>query len=299
MKRILFITFLVGCTHTIADAEDAAAADEALPIEIPGEVLQTDDELGCTDETENDRAVRLALNRVRELAGVPQLRCDEKIRAAARAHCHYVELNGSFSHVEVRGKQGFTGEHFGDRLTAQHVQQAAGAEVMANLAGAAAIDAAAGWMNSVYHRAPLLRSEMVAFGYGGAEGCTTVDLAKMTLQSPKNVVWPPNGAVHVPTTFYAKYETPNPVKGRDVVGSPITLIAKQSIKHLKAMLTLGNPSAGVAVPVQIITSDDSTGFVHPGEAHIVPLAPLKSNTTYTATFSGDDLREVTTFTTGS
>jgi hypothetical protein len=172
-------------------------------------------------------------------------------------------------------------------------------EVLANFAGDAAVDGPDGWMNSVYHRAPLLRREVVSFGYGHALGCGDVDLGKQASKDGGWTVWPPTGARSVPTTFFASRESPNPAGTRAVVGSPISFVSSTKIRSLEA--SLRGPSGDVAILV-LTEANDAAHLVREGEVHLIPLAPLAPLTTYTATFaiaSGDSIRATTTFTTGS
>jgi hypothetical protein len=233
------------------------------------------------------------------MVGLPTLRCDEATATAAAAHCAYVATNASFSHVEVDGKPKFYGERFTERMTRAKAKDTAAAEVMATLRGADAIDAHGGWMNSVYHRSILLRRELVSFGYGSADRCSTIDFGRNKPSVAGDaVVWPPNGATSVPWSFGASDELPNPLPGYALVGSPISIVGSTSLDDPSAVVT--GPSGAVAVKVISPDSDD-TGFVRVGELHVVPLAPLEPNTRYTATIrarsGGKSVVYATTFTT--
>jgi uncharacterized protein YkwD len=252
----------------------------------------------CPDEDEETQSACRSIAYVRAAAGLPALRFDAATHRAARAHCAYVAANNLFTHVEERGKPEFTGVRFADRMVAANASVTPGAEVLANIGGAEAIEGTAGFLNSVYHRAPFLRSEMVSFGYGHATNCATIDFGKADGPSDGWVVWPPDGARSVQTTFHASRELPNPVSPLEIVGSPISLISHLSLSDVRA--TLVGPSGEVTAIT--ITSTDASGLVHPGEIHLVPERPLAPMTTYTATFTAQagtsPFHATTSFTTG-
>jgi len=292
----LVVLLSVGCSSAPAETSDP----EGTAVNATNAPLQRAlVEQPCANETAEIADARRALDRVRAMAGLPSLRCDAATAAAAAAHCAYVAANGTFSHVEVNGKPKFYGERFIQRMARAKASDTAAAEVMATLRGADAIEAHGGWMNSVYHRSILLRRELVSFGYGSAESCSTIDFGRNTASvDGAAVVWPPNGATSVPWSFGASDELPNPLPGHDVVGSPISIVGTSSFDHPSAVVT--GPSGSVAVKL-ISPDSDETGLVRAGELHVVPLAPLEPNTRYTATIrarSGDkSVVYATTFTT--
>jgi hypothetical protein len=138
-------------------------------------------------------------------------------------------------------------------------------------------------MNSVYHRPFFLRPEVVSFGYGATSMCATIDFGR-TASSRKlqaTILWPPPGSWNVPYAFYSARETPNPVPGTSIVGSPVSLVRTSTINRLVATMT--GPD-GEVPSVTLTHSNDHSKLVRPGEAHLIPRAPLSPNTEYLARF---------------
>ncbi len=286
MRALLFAALAV----TACTANREAPTNEAS--EMGGVDRAPLDDTPCADEDDDVHGARMAIARVRALAGLPALRCDRAAALAAVGHCRYVIENGELTHVQQRGRKGFTGVSFEDRLRSAGFREDPGGEVLANITGREAIASPAGFLNSVYHRALFLRSELTSFGYGRVGACATIDFGRDTKRADVTVVWPPPGAYHVPTTFFSSRETPNPVAGSTLVGAPISLVRQKALPHLTA--TLEGPS-GPIKSVLLTASNDPNKLIRPGEAHLVPLAPLAPRTTYRARFG--EVAE-TSFTTG-
>jgi hypothetical protein len=67
------------------------------------------------------------------------------------------------------------------------------------------------WLNTVFHRVPMLHPNMAVFGYAKATGVDVADYGSGTADQPDEViVWPPPGATNVPATFNTGQEGPNP-----------------------------------------------------------------------------------------
>lgn len=262
----------------------------------------------CPGEDDDTASARLSIARARAMADLPALRCDALAGTAAKAHCAYIQSNGGvLTHFEVAGKPGFTGVTFEDRLAcAKFVEKPAG-EVLANISGATVIEGARGFLNSVYHRAPFLRAETTSFGYGHMGDCAVIDFGRLGDSEDEDddhddalVLWPPDGATNVATSFHAAGELPNPVPGSNVVGSPVSLIRTASLANVSA--TLRGPTG--ALPFTLVTkATDAAGLVRAGEVHLVPKSPFAKHTTYVVRFSfGANAAKTTTvqtsFTTG-
>ncbi len=69
------------------------------------------------------------------------------------------------------------------------------------------------WVNSVYHRTPLLSPWLREMGYGMTADCDTIDLGLGT-KTPDDVtaVYPYPGQVNVPLSFDGSHEGPTPPK---------------------------------------------------------------------------------------
>lgn len=274
-----------GCSAPLASAAGAEVDEGTSALRVSAEPRTPVDQRACPGEDAAATEARQAVAYLRSIAGLPPLRCDARASRAAAGHCVYLVTNGEFSHLQRRGRPKFTGVTFVDRLEAAGFEDDPGGEVLASFGGAQAIDHPRGWMNSVYHRAPFLRIENVSFGYGGQTGCAAIEFGRKDRAKPPpaQIVWPPDGARGVPTTFRADREIPNPVPGATAVGGPVSLIGTEPIVQIEAELV--GPKG--RLPAALITADnDLSGLVRKGEVHLVPRAPLLPGTDYVATFRG-------------
>ncbi len=237
----------------------------------------------CADGSSDAVAVRASLTRVRAMAGLPPLDCSDAAQVAAQAHADYLDRNHLFAHLERQGLPGFTGSTPCDRLASAGYPGACSAEVASQVVGAASIDGIYGYLNSVYHRPPLLRIEAVAYGYGGDAGVSVIDFGASAVAAaqPSRVIWPPDGASDVPTTFHAGNELPNPVAPATTVGSPVSVVTNRPIDRL--VVSLVGPD-GPVDGVLITAQSDPNALTRAGEAHLVPKAPLAPSTAYRARF---------------
>lgn len=256
----------------------------------------------CPGEDADTREARRAIAQARAMVGLPALRCDTAASEAARGHCGYLIANNELSHFQTKGKPAFTGVSFEDRLASQRFRDQPAGEVLANITGAAAVAGPRGFLNSVYHRAPFLRSETASFGYGHVDTCATIDFGRRNMGGsfPDRIVsWPPDGAQNVPGVFHSGAERPNPLPGTTVTGAPVSILAEVPLVGLRA--EIAGPE-GTLRSVLITHESDPAHLVRVGEAHLLPREPLSPYTHYTARFwfrtNGQPVQISTSFITG-
>lgn len=182
-----------------------------------------------------------AINDVDTLRVAMGLKCANLVLTldkSAQAHCDFYAANtgnatcegGSISpHDEVTGCTGFTGADPGARVKAAGYVGNGWAEVMA-------FDddphkSVAQWINSVWHRTPLLSPWWNDMGYGNAAMCDVIDLGPGT-QSPATMtaMYPYAGQTGVPRSFNGAQEGPVPPAPPTgwPSGSPITLYVRNA-----------------------------------------------------------------------
>jgi uncharacterized protein YkwD len=172
------------------------------------------------------------VNAARVAAGAGCATMIAEINTAAQNHCDYYAMNtGSCTadpHSEVSTCMGFTGENPGARMMAAGYTGRGASEVMAfnnNPERAIAM-----WINSVWHRLPILDPWTTHLGYGGAERCDTIDFGRGT-PAPDDtvVVYPYDGQTGVPTAFDGSREGPMPPAPSTgwPSASPITVYARE------------------------------------------------------------------------
>jgi uncharacterized protein YkwD len=176
----------------------------------------------------------MAVNSLRLKTGAGCAVMVEALNASSTNHCEYYAANKADSmcvadpHGEVESCMKFTGTGPGQRMQAAgYTGRGGGSEVMAfNNDPQAAVDQ---WINSVWHRIPLLDPWTAEFGYGAADGCDVIDLGRGTPAADTTVtVYPYDGQVDVPTSFDGSHEGPMPPAPPTgwPSGSPINVYAK-------------------------------------------------------------------------
>ena len=158
-----------------------------------------------------------AVNTLRAHMGLPCMILVPEINTAAQKHCDYYQQNeadktctGS-AHEEVETCAGFVAKSFSARMTAAGYAGQPRSEVMAFSGDPAR--AIAMWINSVYHRTPLLSPWLAEMGYGMTEDCDTIDLGLAKGAKPSDAmtgVYPYPGQVDVPIDFDGSHEGPTP-----------------------------------------------------------------------------------------
>src|SRR5262249_29626800 len=134
----------------------------------------------------------------------------------ARLHCAYYDANQSSGgscianpHVEVSGCSMYVGANFWDRMMAAGYTGSPAFEDMAFMGdGAGAVQQ---WIDSIWHRTPILSPWVREIGYGNAPGCDTMDFG-VGLPTPNDVVatYPYAGQTGVPVDFDGRFEGPPP-----------------------------------------------------------------------------------------
>ncbi|MBE3590520.1 MAG: S-layer homology domain-containing protein, partial [Firmicutes bacterium] len=258
-----------------------------------------------------DYALR-ALNTYRALAGLPPLVADASLAAAAQAHAAFYARNaaayGGVSlqvHVEPEFWPGFTGRAPWNR--AAYFGYAGNvAEDMAF--GEGLVEAVDTWMNSVYHRLPIVDPTLRAAGFAlvGAPNAagdlpvTDLELGDWIPQpadvpSGTVVVYPVDGQTEVPLSF-PRGEIPDPLSpfpgASYPTGFPVTLqLPSPHAAALDVDTAVLQTDGGRVVPAYVLRPDDSAS--DPAIAHlggtavaIVPKAPLAPLTTYRVRVTG-------------
>ena len=159
----------------------------------------------------------------------------EGLNKSAKNHCDYYAANSADMmciadpHGEVASCMGYTGADLGTRMKAAGYTGRGSSEVMAFLNNPqGAIDT---WVNSVWHRIPILDPWTAELGYGAAANCDTIDFGQgMPMPDDTVVVYPYDGQTGVATEFDGSREGPMPPAPTTgwPSGSPINVYAKMS-----------------------------------------------------------------------
>lgn len=257
-----------------------------------------------------------AVNTLRLAAGAACASLDMKIVQAASAHCTYFQMNKggdamctANAHMEVMGCPGFTGESPVDRMRAAGFMGFGGGEVMAFVNNPER--AVQTWVDSVWHRLPILDPTTTVLGYGATgspANCDTIDFGPGNRAAASTViVYPYDGQVDVTTTFDGSREGPMPPAPPTgwPSANPITLYAQQPM-ITEHVLTVD----GTTEPIEHVWLDSNSdlldasnkGYLR-GSVFMYANEPYMPNTKYrvrmAGTHAGGTIDKEWTFTTGA
>jgi uncharacterized protein YkwD len=139
------------------------------------------------------------------------------INTAAQNHCNYYAANRGIpmcvanAHNEVATCAMFTGTSFSARMTAAGYRGSPNFEVMAFANNGTA--ATQMWIDSIWHRTPVLSPWTLDMGYGSATGCDTIDYgtgAGGSVPASTIATYPYNNQTNVPVSFSGNEGPPPP-----------------------------------------------------------------------------------------
>lgn len=251
------------------------------------------------------------LNNYRVQMGVGALAQDPLLDIAAQAHSDYINMNGILlAHAEDPLKPGYTGANPRDRATKAGVP--ASTWVAEDIGGGgSAASCIIGLTNSVYHLQSLT-SNAESVGLGFKTACV-IELGTFTGQTgvSTNSGTPVGGGQQMSATAIAYSpldgetidralggETPQPAPDIANPGHPIMVRVRADL--ISDVLSVGSftlvDGNGASVPGRILIAPNAKSAsvgsavtdsgLNPGVAFFIPLTPLGSAVTYTATFSG-------------
>jgi uncharacterized protein YkwD len=278
-----------GCASVDSNEEDPLAGDIAEDDEDVGSAEQAATAAACTNETQDAKDARVAMNNARTLMGMPAIDCLNSIRDAAVNHANYQGLNSVLSHTEVEGKPGFTGVNGIDRMKAAgFVGNGAGESISTGGKGGNSVGIL---MNQVSHRVPFASYTSGTYGFGntfinGVARYATFDFGlRDSPNKDARAVWPAVNATGVKTSFTCGAENPNPcgtdangVKVTGTVGYPLSLSAGAVLKDVTTKLV--KTSNGTVLAHWKRMEDANM------QVYLIPKAQLAALTKYTVTVTG-------------
>jgi tetratricopeptide (TPR) repeat protein len=231
-----------------------------------------------------------AVNQYRKLAGLAPVNTSTVIHQSALAHAFYTFFNGASPkirdlgiHLEQSDGLGYTGDNVLARAQHFGYPQRSMAEVITHQSdpGGAVSD----WIDSVYHRFPILRADLLELGYGDAYlGPMTVQVMDMSYRETATgrvVLYPAPGQANVPTAFNGN-EIPDPLKnaGSTVsypVGYPITATFDRNARVTISAFHFRDPSGADLPGVTLQPNNDTENSFA-----FLANTPLQAGTTYSA-----------------
>ena len=240
------------------------------------------------DQAAIDRqALALAtVNRYRRLAGLGPVTSSSIIHQSALSHAFYTFFNGALAsirdlgiHKEDASGQGYIGDNVLTRAQHFGYPQRSMAEVITHRADPAA--AVSDWIDSVYHRFPLLRADLLELGYGDAYlGPMTVqvmDLSYRETASGLVILYPADNQVNVPAAFNGN-EIPDPAPNASYpIGYPVSATFDRNARVTITGFRLRDPSGTVLPGISLQPSNETENSFA-----FLANTPLQAGTTYTA-----------------
>jgi len=229
-----------------------------------------------------------AENVVRVAMGIPCASLVLTLCTSAQNHCNYYTTNqGSATcaapsaHNEIAGCPQFTGADPGARIKAAGYTGMGWAECMAFMGDPAG--AVKTFIDSVYHRTPVLSPWYRDMGYAGGTGCDTIDFGPgTTAEKTVTAYYPYDGQIDVPLSFNGAQEGPTPPVPSTgwPSGYPITLYG-QGITVSAHQIVVD----GTTTPLAHIWLDGDSSLGTTAKV-LYTEAPLGANTTYRVTIDG-------------
>lgn len=242
------------------------------------------------------------LNCYRNLAGQSQVPVGSSVGMAASRHAAYMDETLEFGFLEeLPAAANYSGYDVLDRLDVTGFQLDLESHYLDDLitrtgSGNAAEPRAAidAWIDTVYHRSPLLRPGVDVIGIG-ASGSYVNLVAVGPWDSQVDggaggltaAIYPVDGQIDVPARFASDSETPDPVTDRDETGYPISVTFHgeawhDSDNHFDLQLDPAGCSlrsqGGDQLPL-LYREPDTDLHLH-DSVFLIPLSALEDDQTY-------------------
>ena len=256
-----------------------------------------------------------ALNKTRSTYGVGLLAQSALLDTASQNHSTYLNARlqagdyNAVGHAEISTNTGYTGVTPADRIAYAKYSASQTGENLTSIEATDGVTSDPGvvsietLLSGPYHRFSLLDPfRDVGFAHSsirlpnqtGIQNTVviSVGIAKAAQgQLPANGwvgVWPADQATGV--LYSSVGESPNPIPSNNgrCAGYPVSLQVKPNVTLTTTAFTLVEAATNTAVNVQLSTqaTDANPTFARANAAYIMPVAPLKLSTTYTAHFVG-------------
>jgi uncharacterized protein YkwD len=239
------------------------------------------------------------INYRRSQIGMPALTRNSMIDVAAQGHSDYQRINNTVTHVQTKGKPGFTGEQLSDRLQAAgYIFGAPNAigEVISATSNGSGFYMAEELITAIYHRFVIFEPVFREIGAGAASSSSnynyfTADFVTNLgygngIAAGTVVTWPFNGQTQVTPNFFSDYEEPDPVPNANEVGYPVSVHTNLTRKLTVQSFTIHAHGSSSNLPTRLLAQGQDANTTTQSAAAIVPLSPLASGTTYDVSFTG-------------
>jgi len=232
------------------------------------------------------------VNAIRAPANLPGLALAPALDTAAQNHATYYSSDSGSCiqspHVEVQNCPRFTGVNFWDRDAAAGFTGQAFYEVMA-FAGDPSF-AIPQWLNTPFHRVPILHPNAVAMGYGDGPGVDVIDFGSgQPVGVADVIVYPPPGATGVVGSFWGGEIPAPPAPPGGFPTGPLVSVFVRSGAQVSISSHVIRDAQGNALPHAFLTPDDPTfGIYLAGSYSLYAHGPAPSGATFEVIIQGTD-----------
>jgi uncharacterized protein YkwD len=240
--------------------------------------------ISATNRGDDSAATRALeqLNRYRKIAGLAPVTLDPALSKACLAHANYLVKNSN--HPATQGM----GMHKEDPSLPGYSAEGAKAGQVSVIMPGDPLKSVDGWMDTFFHRIPLLDPEIRTIGFGAAKGGRwgwfTVMDAQSGIGIPGPVCYPGDKQKDVPL-FYADVHNPSAVPDDKPAGYPITVTFAHKVPVLDVKATLRDDK-GKEVEVWLSTPEKPVeARLQRNTVCLLAKQPLQPKRTYTVTVS--------------
>jgi hypothetical protein len=227
------------------------------------------------DRKTTEKKVLDKINAYRKSCGFGPVTMDDKLSKGCQLHCEYLAKNKAQGHEEDQKKPGYTAEGAQAGMSScVHYREP--------------LEAVDGWMNSVYHRTPILNPglQRVGLGYAKSEGSyCALDVKRGVAGGrwPDAIIYPPDKAKGVPTSFAGESPSPLP-NGFGDAGYPLTAQFREGTGIKDAEATIKDGS-GKSLETYVLTPDNGDATYIHNTIGVFAKGAFSAKTTYTVTIS--------------
>lgn len=304
----IFVACEPGATTTPAAGATEPATDPAATELAPAPKSpwnsETPMEIGMApaSATPIQRQALYWVNTYRTLAGIPPVTERETLNDSAAWHAKFMSENPSLyegglgPHEQAPTGIGFSGVYFWERMDRAGYSGEPFGEVIAYQARPAS--AIAHWMETPYHRLPLLHPSACDVGYAeygsGTEFVNVLDVGRARDADPAlvsgapagGVAWPPDGADEVPLSWDGAESPAPPAPPAGFPSGPVLSLQFGLGAMVTATHTAVADEFGALVPHVVLTASSDANLKGEPAVVLYPHRPLAPGARYEVTISG-------------
>jgi len=207
---------------------------------------------GNSTYTKDQQDALKYLNNIRAELGLTAVKMNPYLTKAAANHVAYLYSNTTWGHNEIPGEKGFTGVNPTDRFKAVGGEMSAGEVLAVGLPSSK--DAVRAWLNTAYHRSPLINPNTTEVGIAYSNGIAVINMTTSNDNPLEQIaIFPYDQMKDVKNSFNG-VETPNPLQQFKIDESGYIISFQPNFKVQNVFATLKD-SKGNQIPLYVEGND--------------------------------------------